>query len=379
MSDIYLDNNATTRPDPAVVDAMLACLRTTWANPSSAHAPGQAAKRLLQTARQAVAALCQAQPAEVVFTSGATESNHWALLGALQRTPERRHLIITALEHTSSLALCADLARRGYAVDVVPATSQGGIDPAAVRARLRADTALVSAMHANNETGVLLPIAEIAAALRDTDIPLHVDATQSAGKVPLDFRQSGAASMALSAHKFHGPKGVGALLLRKGLALPALLPGSQERCRRGGTENLPGIVGMGVAARLAHEHLAAHPESTRPLRDALEQALRARLPQVHIYGAALPRLPNTICLRLGRLEAEPLLTRLERAGIIASAGSACSAGGSEPSPVLSAMGVAPDEAHCAFRLSLSRHTTADDIHRVIDVLCAFAEPSRAAA
>lgn len=367
MNEVYLDHNATTRPAPEVVEEMVDSLTRVWANPSAMHAPGQAARRALADARARIAAFLGCQGAELVFTSGATEANHMAVLGALElaRARRRTRLVLSAVEHPGLLALGARLEAQGHAVDRIPVNTNGELDLAAARALIRDDVALVSVMGANNETGVLMPVAELAALAHAAGAWLHVDATQLVGKSEARFDASGADLWSVSAHKLHGPKGVGALLVRKGLAWPALFSGRQERSRRGGTENLPGILGFAAAAERAGLTLAADLAHMRALRVRLESGLRAALPALHVYGAPAERLPNTSCLRFAALDAEQVLARLERAGIVASSGAACTAGGTQPSHVLLAMGEEPRHAKAGVRLSLGRETGADEIERAI--------------
>ena len=364
---VYLDHNATTPPLREAVLEMVDVLQRVWANPSSTHAAGQAARRVLSDARVRVAQLLGCLPAELVFTSGATEANNSAVLGALaaRRGEGRQRLVLSAVEHPGLLQLAQRLQGEGVPVDLIPVDCQGRLDLDAAQRLLGPDVALLSVMAANNETGVLVPTAALAALARDSGAWLHVDATQVAGKLPLSFAHSGADLMTVSAHKLGGPKGVGALLLRKGLALPPLMPGRQERQRRGGTENLPGIVGFAAACEHAAATLPAQAARLLVLRQRLEDGLQAALPAVHIYGADAERLPNTTCLRFGQLDAERVLSRLERAGIQASSGAACSAGGTQPSHVLLAMGESAALARCSVRLSMGTHTTADDIERCI--------------
>lgn len=365
---IYLDNNATTQPAPEVIEAVAECLRDGWGNPSSTHDHGQAAKARLAQARAQVAQLLGARPAEVVFTSGATEANAWALRAAIARAPARRQIVLSAVEHPAVLRLARRLEQDGVRVELVPVDRVGRLDLDALDRCVGADTALLALMAANNETGVLLPVEEAAAIAAARGVPMLVDATQAVGRVPVSFAAWGIDLLSCSAHKLHGPKGVGALVVRKGFALPALIDGSQERGRRGGTENLPGIVGFGAAAALAQGRVAADAERMTALRDTLEAALRARFRALCLHGEGAPRLPNTSCLRIPGIDAEWLLDRLGRAGICASSGSACSAGGTEPSHVLLAMGVGPDEALETIRISLSRATTAAEIARLVEVL-----------
>jgi len=365
---IYLDHNATTQAAPEVVAEMVAAMQRAWANPSSTHAPGQAAKRLLADARSRVANFLGAQASEVVFTSGATEANHMAVLGALagSRGRLRRRLVLSSVEHPGLLALAQRLADEGVPVDRICVDAQGRLDMDHARTLIRDDVSLVSVMGANNETGVCLPVAALAELAHAHGAWMHVDATQLAGKVALSFAASGADMMSVSAHKLAGPKGVGALLVRKGLPLAPLLSGRQERHRRGGTENLPGITGFAAACELAGATLATDIERMRGLRERLEQGLLRCLPGTHLYGAQAERLPNTACLRFADLAAEPVLAWLERAGVVASSGAACSAGGTQPSHVLLAMGESAAQAKSGVRFSLGRDTTTADIDAALD-------------
>lgn len=363
MPPVYLDHNATTAPRPEAVAEMLDVLRHAWANPSSTHAAGQAAKRVLSDARLRVARLLGCLPAELVFTSGATEANHSALRGALaaRRAEGRRRLVLSAVEHPGMLQLGQQLQHEGVVVDLLPVDTQGRLDLIAAQRLMGPDVALVACMAANNETGVLMATAALAELAQACGAWLQVDATQRAGRLPLDFARSGADLMSLSAHKIGGPKGVGALLVRRGLSLAPLLPGRQERQRRGGTENLPAIAGFAAACDHAAETLTSNAARMASLRDRLEAGLATALTDVHIYGRAAARLPNTTCLRVGELDAELVLSRLERAGVLASSGAACSAGGTHPSHVLLAMGESPARAKAAVRLSLGADTTAAEI------------------
>lgn len=367
---IYLDNNATTRPLPEVLIAVAGTLAEQWANPSSKHPAGQAARSVLAAARAEVAGLFGALPAEVIFTSSATESNAQALHAALAVPGAPRRLVISAIEHSGLREAARALAGQGVDVCELPVDGRGVIRAAALPTLLQEGAALVSVMAANNETGVIQPVGEIVRLAQAAGVPVHVDATQLAGRLPIDFAALGARFVSASAHKLHGPKGVGVLLVKKGAPFAPLLPGSQERRRRGGTENLPGIAGFAVAARLARVYLASGDEMARQaaMRDALEAGLGEALPGLRVFGAGVPRLPNTSCLAFGALDAEIVLMRLEKAGICASSGSACSAGATDPSHVLLAMGVPEAEARAAVRFSLGRDTTPRDIATVIDTL-----------
>lgn len=365
---IYLDHNATTPPAPAVIAAMLPVLSSLWANSSSQHGPGQDAKRALAAARATVARVLGCKPVEVIFTSGATEANHMAVRGLLaMAAPERRRVVFSSVEHAGHLRLARALAHAGTPVDLIPARGDGTLDLQAAAALIGPDVALISLMAANNETGALMPVAEVAALAHAAGARLHVDATQLIGKQPFDFSSCGADAVSLSAHKLHGPKGVGALLLRQGVAFAAQTLGSQERGRRGGTENLPGIVGL-AAALEALGDIAREAVRVAQLRDALENGLRRALPDTHVWSRDVPRLPGTCYLRFGQLSADVVLQRLERLGVAASSGAACSSGGSEPSHVLTAMGVPGPEALAAVRLSLGRTTTLDDVACLLNAL-----------
>jgi cysteine desulfurase len=371
---VYLDANATTRPAPEVVAAMLPYLRERWGNPSSAHAFGARLRDDIEAARERVAALLGARPAEVVFTSGGTESIATATRGALAlgRAAGRRRAVTSAVEHEATRGALAALASEGTAEVVeVGVGPDGALDTAALEEALAADArpALLTLLLANNETGILHPVAEAAARARAAGALVHVDAVQAAGKVPLDARALGADLVSISAHKFHGPKGIGALYVRSGLRLPPLLPGHQEAGRRGGTEDAAAITGMGVAADLARAHLASGGEArVAALRDRLEGRILAALPGARRSGAAAPRLAGTSSLRIPGLDAAQLLVELGRRGVMASSGAACASGSLAPSHVLLAMGVPEGEARGALRLSLSRETTGAEVERAAAVI-----------
>jgi cysteine desulfurase len=362
---IYLDHNATTPPAPAVVQAMLSILTDVWGNASSQHAIGQQAKGALAAARATIARVLGCKPAELVFTSGATEANHLAVHGLHGAAPEGRHRVVfSAVEHAGHLKLARALAARGVAVDYIAMRPDGTLDLDSAAALIRTDIAVVSLMAANNETGVLMPVAEVRDLVHAAGARLHVDATQFIGRLPFDFAQSGIDAVSLSAHKLRGPKGMGALLVRHGVTLVPQMQGSQERHRRGGTENLPAIGGFAAALERIGD-LTGEAARVAALRDALEQGLRRALPDVHVFSAQAARLPGTSYLRFGELPAEVVLQRLEQLGVAASSGSACSSGGSEPSHVLTAMGVPRDAALAAVRLSLGETTTGEEIQYVL--------------
>ena len=365
---IYLDHNATTPPAPAVLQAMLNVMGSCWANASSQHGPGQDARRMLGAARATVARVLGCKPVEVVFTSGATEANQLAVRGLLAAAePTRRRVLFGSVEHSAHLRLARLLADSGVAVDFLPVLPNGTLNLAAADALLGPDVALVSLMAANNETGVLMPTRQMAAMAHGAGALLHVDATQLIGKLPFDFAISGADAVSLSAHKFQGPKGVGALLLRQGCKLVAQTPGSQERGRRGGTENLPAIAGMAAALELLGP-VAIEAQRVQGLRDALEAGLQQALPATHIWCQDVPRLPGTSYLRFGQLSVDVVLQRLDRLGVAASSGAACSSAGSEPSHVLSAMGVCADEALAAVRFSLGSSSTLAEVDYLLQQL-----------
>jgi len=299
-AEIYLDNNATTRVAPECLDAMLACLRDEYGNPSSKHAAGERARRLVNEARAQVAELLGAAPAEIVFTSGGTESNHLAILGALAREPARNHIVTSAVEHPSTLLLLRHLEAHGVRVTYLPVDAHGQLDPAALAAAIAPDTALVTLLWANNETGVLFPVETLAQIAQSKGVLLHLDAVQTAGKIDIDLKHLPADLLSLSGHKLHAPKGAGALFVRKGLKLPPLLFGHQERGRRGGTENLPGIAGFGAAARAVSGALLSVAR-IEGLRDRLEARLLERVRGLAIFGRRAPRLPNTSCFAVAGL------------------------------------------------------------------------------
>lgn len=371
---IYLDHNATTPPAPAVIAAMLPVLSGVWANTSSQHGPGQDAKRTLATARATVARVLGCKPLEVIFTSGATEANHLAVRGLLAAAPpSRRRVVFSSVEHSGHLRLARSLRDAGVQVEFIPVRANGTLDMAAAQALITSGVALVSLMAANNETGVLMPVSEVASLAHAAGAVLHVDATQFIGKQPFDFSTCGADAVSLSAHKFQGPKGVGALLLRQGVALVPQTLGSQERGRRGGTENLPGIVGM-AAALDGIADVSTQAIRLAMLREVLESGLAQKLPETHIWSQTVPRLPGTSYLRFGELSSDVVLQRLDRIGVAASSGAACSSGGSEPSHVLTAMGVPTDEALAAVRFSLGATSTLADVNHLLQALPPLLEP-----
>lgn len=373
---VYLDNNATTPPEPEAVDAMLTMLREHWGNPSSSHRFGQAARQRVDLARQSVARLIGAQPAEVTLTSGSTESINLAIRGALaalwREQPERRTLITTAIEHEAVRDLAKALAEeQSVQVRIAPLGPGGEVDAHAFAGLLDDSVGIVSIQWANNETGVVHPLERIGALCRARGVLFHTDATQIVGKAPIDVRATPIDLLSLSAHKFHGPKGAGALYTRRGVRLRPIMHGSQERERRGGTENTPGIVGMGVAAGLARQWLLDPKgrERVERLRDRLESAILARVPEARVNGIeASSRLGNTTNIAFPTLEAEAMLLLLSERGVCASAGAACSSGSLDPSPILLAMGVPAEFAHGSVRFSLSRFTTEAEVDEAARII-----------
>jgi cysteine desulfurase len=365
-SEIYFDNNATTRPLPEVVTAMSPFLTEFYGNPSSIHRFGSQVAEKIGEARAHVASLIgAADPIEVVFTSCGTEGDNAAVRGMLEARPDKRHIVTTEVEHPAVLGLCQHLEKRGYRVSWLRVNQDGMLDLEELRRALTDDTAVVSIMYANNETGVLFPIHKIGEIVKAKGIPFHVDAVQVAGKIPLKVKDSPVDLLTISGHKFHGPKGIGALYVRRGVAFPPfIIGGHQEKNRRAGTENVAGIVGMGEAAGLMQQHLAQESEEIRKLRDQLEEGLLQSCPDCRVNGRGSERLPNTSNVSFRYLEGESILVLLDQFGICASTGSACTAGSAEPSHVLRAMGVAPDWLQGAVRFSLSRFNTAEEVRYV---------------
>ena len=368
---IYADHNATTPVHPEVVAAMSRVLRDHFGNASSVHSFGQTAKSDVDDARAAVATLVGGRPHEVVFTSGGTESDNLAIRGvaeALGRT-SRRHLIASAIEHEAVLMTLRALAKRGWPTTLLPVGSSGILDPASLEAAITDKTALVSVMHANNEIGTMQPIAELAAITHAHGAQFHTDAVQSVGKIPVAVDDLSVDLLSLSGHKFNGPKGVGALWVRRGSRLTAAVTGGrQERNRRAGTENVPGIVGLGTAARLVAATPEADAQPLAELRDRLETGILEVVPGTMINGDRDPRVPNTTNISFDRVEAESLLIALDLEGIAVSTGSACSSGTLEPSHVLRAMGFSPHRTQNSIRFSLGMGNTADEIDRIVRVL-----------
>ncbi len=376
---IYLDHNATTPVAPRVRDAMMATLDDQFGNPSSVHHYGQRAKQAIDDARQAIAQLIGAASAEIVFTSGGTESDNAAIRGAAENLEStgRRHIVTTAIEHEAVLNTIKALSRRGWTSTIVPVDASGVVSPAAMSAAVTDRTAIVSVMHANNEIGTIQPIAEIAAIAHARGALFHTDAVQSVGKIRVDVGGLDVDLLSLSAHKIYGPKGAGALWIRRGVRLlPIMTGGRHERSRRAGTENVPGIVGLAEAARLAMEKLDEHSSLLAALRDRLEQEVLRKVPDTAVNGAGAPRVPNTTNISVDGVEAESLLIGLDLEGIAVSTGSACSSGTLEPSHVLRAMGFPAHRTQNSIRFSLGAGNTDAEIDRVVTVLPPLVERLR---
>ena len=369
MNDcIYLDNNATTKIDEDVLAAMLPYLSTYYGNPSSMHTFGGQVGRAVRNARKQVASLLGAEDSEIIFTSCGTEGDNAAILAALKAQPNKKHIITTEVEHPAILNLCRRLEKDGYTVTYLSINNKGQIDFDELEAALTGNTAVVSVMYANNETGVIFPVEQIGQIVKEYGAIFHVDAVQAVGKIPLDMKTSTIDLLTLSGHKIHAPKGIGALYVRKGVRFrPLLIGGHQERGRRGGTENVAGIVALGKAAELAQQHLSGIGWEKR-LRDKLEQGILDTIPNTVVNGDPVNRLPNTTNIGFKYIEGEAILLSLDEFGICASSGSACTSGSLEPSHVLRALGLPYSVLHGSIRFSLSRFTTEKEIDRVLEVL-----------
>jgi len=372
MNRIYLDHNATTAVDPEVLDAMLPYFSADFGNASSIHTFGQRARAAVETAREQVAALLNARPQEIVFTSGGTESDNHAVFGvaqALSPVPAGSHVITTTIEHEAVLNACQALERQGVAVTYLPVNREGLINLGDLRRALRPETVLITVMHANNELGTIQPLAEIGRIATEADVYFHTDAVQSAGKIPIDINALQVDLLSLSGHKLYAPKGIGALYVRGGTRLRQLLYGGHhQRGFRPGTENVAAIVGLGKAAEIARRLLAEDAQRISALRDQLQEGLLRRVPQSRANAAAAPRTPNTTNLVFPGVEGEALLIALDLKGLACSTGAACSSGAIEPSHVLTAIGLPPEEARASLRFSLGRHTTAADIDFALNVV-----------
>ena len=374
----YFDNNATTRVAPEVVEAMLPFLTEYWGNPSSGYQFGHQLAAHVETARVRVAALINADPREVIFTSCGTESNNSALHSALVSQPEKRHVVMTAVEHSANIKFGEYLTKQGHPVTCLPVESDGSIDLHLLEKAIRPDTAIVSVMWANNETGVVFPIEEIAAICRSRGALFHTDAVQTPGKLKIDVKATGVDFLSLSAHKLHAPKGIGLLYVRRPLPYqPYVIGGQQERGRRGGTENVASIVAFGKAAELAMAGLERENTAVRALRDRLENGILKTIPHSFRNGAKEPRLPNTSNIAFDGVEAEAILLQLDQHRICASSGSACTTGSLEPSHVLKAMGLSAARARSSLRFSLGIYNTEEEVDYVLKHLRGLVRQVRA--
>jgi cysteine desulfurase len=379
MNRVYLDFNATTPVEPEVLDAMLPYFSAEFANAASIHTPGQRARAAVETAREQVAALIGARPQEIVFTSGGTESDNHAIFGIASSSftsftsstssTSLRHIITAAIEHEAVLNACQALEKEGVRVSYLPTDRQGQIDLGELRRAIRPETILITIMHANNELGTVQPLEEIGRIAAEADVYFHTDAVQSAGKIPIDVNASRVDLLSISGHKLYAPKGIGALYVRGGTRLRQLLYGGHhQRGFRPGTENVAGIVGLGKAAEIARKSLAEDAQRVSTLRDKLQQGLLHRVPQSRVNADAAPRTPNTTNLVFPGVEGEALLIALDLKGLACSTGAACSSGAVEPSHVLTAIGLPPEEARASLRFSLGRHTTSADIDFALNVV-----------
>ncbi len=382
MRRVYLDHNATTPVDPRVLEAMLPYFADEFGNASSIHSFGQRTRAAVERARESVAALLGARPAEIVFTSGGTESDNLAIFGivaaaGMDTGAKPKHVISTAIEHHAVLNACQALEQRRVEVTYVPVSPEGRVDPEDVRRAIRPETVVITVMHANNELGTVQPIEEIGKIAVEADVYFHSDAVQSAGKIPLDVNCLGVDLLSISGHKLYAPKGVGALYARKGTRLePLLYGGHHERDRRPGTENVPGIVGLGKAAELARQTLEQESAHLAGLRDRLELQLLAHVPHAHMNGNRLHRTPNTTNITFPYVEGEALVIALDLKGVACSTGAACSSGAIEPSHVLTAIGLPPEDARASLRFSLGRHNTDEDVRFALGIIPGVVEHLR---
>jgi len=369
VKTVYVDNNATTRVAPEVLEVMLPFFSDYYGNPSSMHFFGGQVQKKVDEAREKVAEFLGAEPSEIVFTSCGTESDNAAILGTLDSYPEKRHIITTRVEHPAVGNVSTYLGRKGYRITELSVDREGRIDLDELRESLTDGTAVVTIMYANNETGVIFPIEEMGEIVKAKGIPFHTDAVQAAGKIPLSMKKSKLDMLSISGHKLHAPKGIGILYIRKGTKFsPFLIGGHQEKGRRGGTENVPYIIGLGKACELAQKHLNEENTKIRALRDYLEAKLLEKIPNTLVNGDRKNRLPNTTSLSFEYVEGESILLLLSDLGICASSGSACTSGSLEPSHVLRAMGVPFTAAHGSIRFSLSIYNTKEEMDYIIEHL-----------
>lgn len=370
MKRIYLDHAATTPTDPEVVKAMLPYFTDAFGNPSSIHSFGQEARAAVEEARDRIASLIGAKSEEIAFTSGGTEADNFAITGIAYATENGgNHIITTPIEHHAVIETCKSLERRGFEVTYLPVDSYGLVDPDDVKKAITDNTVLISVMHANNEIGTIEPITEIGRIAQERRVAFHTDAVQTVGHIPVDVNELGVDLLAMSAHKLYGPKGIGALYIRKGTRItPLLHGGEQERRRRAGTENVAAIVGLGKAAEIAQREMDAEVKRLIPLRDHLIEGLTEQIEHIHLNGHPTRRLPNNVNVSIDFVEGESMLLNLDLTGIAASTGSACSSSSLEPSHVLLAMGLSHELAHGSLRFTLGRENDEEDIERVLEVL-----------
>lgn len=369
MKLVYVDNNATTRVDDRVLEEMLPYFKDYYGNPSSIHTFGRQVAGKIETAREKVADILGADTSEIIFTSCGTESNNHAMHSSLEANPEKRHVIITKVEHPAVLNLCRHFGKLGFEVTELGVNNDGMLDQDELRDSIRDDTAIVSIMYANNETGIIFPVEDIGKIVKEKSVLFHCDAVQAIGKIPINMKNSNIDLLSLSGHKLHAPKGVGVLYIRKGVRLnPLIIGGHQERNRRSGTENVPYIIGLGRACELAKELIEEEQSRVKGLRDKLEKGIKEKISNVKINGENSNRLPNTSNTSFEYVEGEAVLVLLDMVGIAASSGSACTTGSTEPSHVLQAMGAPPTQSRGAIRFSLSRYSTDDDVTYILEKL-----------
>ena len=369
MKTVYVDNNATTKVAPEVLEAMLPYFSDFYGNPSSMHFFGGQVQRKVNEAREKVADLIGADPSEIVFTSCGTESDNAAILGTLDSYPEKRHFVTSRVEHPAVGNVATYLGRKGYRITELSVDREGKLDLDELKEALADGTGIVSIMYANNETGVIFPIEEIGQIVKEKGIPLHTDAVQTVGKIPLNLEKSTIDLLSLSGHKLHAPKGIGVLYIRKGTKFsPFLIGGHQEKGRRGGTENVPYIIALGKACELAKKNMKDENTRVKALRDYLEQKILEKIPNVLVNGDSNHRLPNTVSVSFEYVEGESILLMLSDLGICASSGSACTSGSLEPSHVLRAMGIPFTAAHGSIRFSLSVYNTKEEMNYIIEHL-----------
>ena len=377
-SIIYMDNAATTATRPEVVEAMLPYFTQHFGNPSSIHSVGRDSRKAVENARRQVAAALNCEPREVYFTAGGSESDNWALRCATKALPGKKHIITSSIEHHAILHTCQYLEKQGYRVTYLPVDEFGQVNPEDVKNAICQDTALISIMAANNEIGTLQPIEEIGKIAKEAGILFHTDAVQAVGAIPVDVKKWNCDMLSLSGHKFHGPKGIGVLYIRKGVKISNLIyGGAQERGLRAGTENLPAIVGLGKAIELAVQELPSYMEKMTFLRDRLIDGILNTIPDVRLNGHRTNRLPGNVNVSVRYIEGESLLLRLDLVGVEASSGSACTSGSLDPSHVLLAIGLPHEIAHGSLRLSLGTENTQEDVDYVLEKLPGIVENLRA--